>query len=117
MSMRTLNGDVVLSGTAAGAGTYSSGALTSGGGVANVLLLVHVTAATGTTPTLAVVVEQSNDGTSWSAVPGGSAVSLTAAGNTMCNAAISQNLARVTATITGTTPAVTYQVSAVVFAA
>lgn len=116
MSMRRVNGDVVLTGNAAGSGTYTSAALSSGGGVSDVLLLIHVSAATGTSPSLTASLEQSNDGTSWTAIPGGSAAALTAAGNTTCNVRVSQNYVRVTATITGTTPALTYRVAAVVFA-
>lgn len=114
MSMRRVNGDVVLSGTRTA--TDSSPAIDSGPGVADVLVLVHVTAVAGTSPTLVVSVEQSNDGSSWSAVAGSAAPTLNAVGNAVCNAAVSQRFARVVATVGGTTPSFTFRAAAMVFA-
>ena len=116
MSARSVLGDVALTGQR-GAGTHTSPPLANGPGVADVLVMVHVTAVSGTAPTLAVGVEQSVDGTTWAAVPGSSVPTLTAAGNGVCNAAITQNYARVTATVGGTgTPTVTFRAAALVFA-
>ncbi len=115
MSMRMVIGDVVLSGTLTA--TTTSPAIDSGPGVADVLVMVHVTASAGTSPTLLVSVEQSNDGTTWTAVAGSAAPTLSAAGNAVCNAAVSQRYARVVATIGGTTPSFTVRAAAVVFAA
>jgi hypothetical protein len=79
------------------------------GAAGDVVLLVHCTAATGTTPTLDVSLEESADGTSWSAVAGSAAAQLTAAGNRVAYAAPSKALVRVTATVAGTTPSVTFR--------
>lgn len=116
MSMRFPTGDVVLSGTF-GAGTHRSGPIGAASTVADVLVSTHVTAATGTTPSVSVALEQSDDGTSWTAVPGSSSGALTAAGNNISSAAITQQFARVAATVTGTTPNVTLRVAVIVFAA
>lgn len=114
MSMRNVIGDVVLSGTRTT--TTTSPAIDSGPGVADILVMIHVTAASGTSPTLVCSVEQSNDGTSWTAIGGGTAPTLNAAGNTVCNAAVPQRFARVVATIGGTTPSFTFRAAAMVFA-
>jgi hypothetical protein len=117
MSMRSVNGDVALPSAARGTGTHTSSSIDSGPGVSDILVMVHVTAASGTTPTLAVSIEQSNDGSSWAAVTGGAtAVNLTAAGNATINAAIPQRFVRVVATVGGTTPSFTFRVAALVFA-
>src|ERR1043165_8919859 len=114
MGFRNAMGDVVLTGTAASAGT-NSGPIANPGFAADVVCFIHVTAATGTTPTLAVAIEQSTDGSSYSAVTGGgTAANITAAGNASINARITAPYVRVTSTIGGTTPAVTYRVLALV---
>lgn len=115
MSMRQVNGDAVLTG-ARGTGVHNSPAMTFGPGVADVLVAVHVTAASGTTPTLAVSVEQSVDGATWTAVAGSSIPGMTGIGNASCNAQITAAYARVTATIGGTTPSFTFRALALVFA-
>jgi hypothetical protein len=114
VTMRQINGDNVMSG-AKGSGTYTA-SLTNGPGIGDVLLLVHVTALSGTTPALSVSLEQSPDGASWSAVGGSATASLTAIGNATTNGQITQSYARVTATVTGTTPSITFRVAALVFA-
>jgi hypothetical protein len=114
MGLRNVMGDVVLTGTAASAGT-NSGPIAPAGVAADVVCHIHVTAATGTTPTLAVAIEQSADNSSYSAVTGGgTSANITAAGNATINARITQPYVRVTSTIGGTTPAVTYRVLALV---
>jgi hypothetical protein len=114
MSMRSVQGDVVLSGTR-GAGTYNSQSLPTNY-AADVLVMVHVTAASGTSPTLAVSLEQSNDGTTWTAVPNSAAAVVTAVGNSLANASMTQQLCRVVAVIGGTTPSFTFRVAALAFA-
>jgi hypothetical protein len=114
MGLRNVMGDVVLTGTAAATGT-NSGPIATAGMAADVVCHIHVTAATGTTPTLAVAIEQSADNSSYSAVTGGgTAANITAAGNATINARITQPYVRVTSTIGGTTPAFTYRVLALV---
>ena len=114
MGLRAVLGDVVLTGTAASAGT-NSGPIANPGSAADVVCFIHVSAITGTTPTLAVAIEQSTDGSSYSAVTGGgTSANITAAGNATINARITAPYVRVTSTIGGTTPAVTYRVLALV---
>lgn len=114
MSMRVVNGDVVLSGTR-GAGTHLSSPLPTNY-AADVVLMVHVTAASGTSPTLAVSLEQSNDGTTWTAVPQSAATTVTAVGNSLANATTTQQMCRVVAVVGGTTPSFTFRVAALAFA-
>ncbi len=114
MSMRMVVGDVVLSGTRTV--TTASPAIDSGPGVADVLVMAHVTAAAGTSPTLVVSVEQSNDGATWTAVAGSATSALIAAGNAVTNAVVSQRFARIVATIGGGAPSFTFRAAVVVFA-
>lgn len=113
MGLRAVQGDQAIPSAARGAGTVVSGPVANPGMATDVLLLVHVSA-TGGTPTLNASLEQSNDGTSWTAVPGSAIAQLTAAGNAMANAQVTQQLVRVTATVAGTTPSVTYRASVLV---
>ncbi|MER5622498.1 hypothetical protein ABT061_15785 [Streptosporangium sp. NPDC002544] len=108
MGLRNVLGDVALPGAARTAGTYTSGPVANAGMAADVLLMVHVTAVSGT-PTLNCSLEESADGSSWSAVPGSSTAQLTAAGNAVAVAAITKSYVRVTSTVAGTTPSVTYR--------
>ncbi|SRR6266704_2849387 len=110
MGLRNVMGDIALTGAAAGAGTFTSGPVAPAGFFADVVLLVQCTAATGTSPTLNVSLEESADGSSsWTAVTGSAAAQLTGAGSSMSNARLTKSFVRVTATIAGTTPAVTYR--------
>lgn len=115
MSMRQVNGDVALSGTRT-AGTHQSAPIDTGSGVGDVLVMTHVTVASGTSPTLIVSVEQSADGASWAGVTGGTAATLTAAGSGFCNVQVSQKFVRVVATVAGTTPSFTFRTAVLVFA-
>ncbi|GII89632.1 hypothetical protein Ssi03_76220 [Sphaerisporangium siamense] len=108
MGLRPVFGDAVLPSAARGAGTYTSGPAANAGLAADVLLMVHVSAASGS-PTLNCSLEESADGTSWTAVPGSSTAQLTAAGNALAGATITKNYVRVTSTVAGTTPSVTYR--------
>jgi hypothetical protein len=108
MGLRPLLGDVALPSAARGAGTYTSGPVANAGMATDVLLTVHATASSGT-PTLDVSLEESADGTTWTAITGSAITQLTAAGNKVAAANISKNLVRVTSTVGGTTPSVTYR--------
>lgn len=108
MGLRPVLGDVALSSEAREAGTYTSGPVAVAGLASDVVLMVHVSAASGT-PTLNASLEESADGDSWSAVAGSSIAQLTAAGNATANAAVTKNYIRVTSTVAGTTPSVTYR--------
>jgi len=110
-------GDLALVLTAQGAGTVVSGPVANAGQAAFVLVMANTSVATGTGPTLAVTVEESDNGTSgWAAVPGGAATAIPGVGNAVCAAAPSKNFVRLSAVVAGTTPAVTARVAVVVFA-
>lgn len=109
-------GDVVMDLVAASA-SANSGAISSPQEGGPVLFAAHVTAATGTTPTLDVSLEQSANGSSgWAAVPGSALTQITAAGHRVGFAAPTQSYVRVVATIGGTTPAITGRIAVIVFA-
>ncbi|MFD8882383.1 hypothetical protein ACFV0H_07645 [Streptomyces erythrochromogenes] len=110
MAIRPFMGDVVLA-SAARTTTASSGPVAAAGQVTVAVLLVHCSAASGTTPTLDVALEQSANGTDWSAVTGGAAAQLTAAGNRVATGLVTANYVRATATIGGTTPSFTFSAS------
>lgn len=114
MGLRNVMGDIALNLSAAAAGTVTSGPVANSGMAADVVLLVHCTAATGTSPTLNVSLEESNDGATWTAVAASAAAQLTAAGNSVSNARPTKGLVRVTATVGGTTPAVTFRATVLV---
>lgn len=108
MGLRNVMGDVALTGTAASAGA-SSGPIANPGQAADVVLHVQCTAATGTTPTLDVKLEESTDNSTYTTVTGSAATQLTAAGTASSNGRITKPYVRVTSTIGGTTPAITYR--------
>jgi hypothetical protein len=118
MSFRSVIGDVALAGVLP-AGANNSPAVGVPGSVADVVVMVHVSAVSGTTPTLNVTLEQSADGsTGWTAVTGGAVTQLTAAGSALANAAVTQPYIRVVATVGGTaSPTVTGRVALLAFAA
>jgi hypothetical protein len=114
-SFRTVIGDVALAGPLTA--STNSAPLAAPGGSADALVMVHVSAVTGTSPTLSVALEQSLDGVTWTAIPGSGTTALTAAGSAVSNAVITQPFVRVAATVGGTTPSFTGRVAVVVFAA
>lgn len=115
MTWRSIVGDAVLPSAARGAGTFNSAALDFGPGVNDCLVLVHITAMSGTTPTLTVAIEQSTDGSAWTAINGGGVAALSAVGNATLNAATPQRFVRISAVVAGTTPSVTFRVAVVAF--
>ena len=106
MGLRDVMGDLALTFSAAGAGTTTSGPIANPGVASDVMLLVHVSATSGT-PTLNASLEQSDDNSTWSAVTGSSIAQLSAAGNAVANARVTKSYVRVTATVAGGTPSVT----------
>jgi hypothetical protein len=109
-------GDVVLD-LAAAATSVNSGAISAPQEIGPLMFAAHVTAATGTTPTLDVSLEQSANGQSgWAAVPGSALTQITAVGHRVGFAAPTQPYVRVVATIGGTTPAITGRIAVIVFA-
>jgi len=76
---------------------------------------VDVTAASGTTPTLDVKLQESHDGTNWFDVPSAAATQLTAAGHALIKVDLSKgigNYIRAYYTLAGTTPNFTFSVTA-----
>ena len=117
MSMRQVDGDVVLNG-ALPSGVSTSPTVAFGPTVADLLVMIHVTALTGTGPTLLVQIQQSADGsTGWTTITGADSASITAVGNSVTNARLTMPYVRVIATVGGTaTPTVTARVAVMVFA-
>jgi hypothetical protein len=110
MPVRPVQADVALA-PAARTATTSSGPIAAAGTATVALLAVHCSAASGTTPTLDAVLEESADGSSWSTVTGSGITQLTAAGNRLSTGAITKNYVRATLTIGGTTPSFTCSAS------
>lgn len=94
--------------TAAG----NTGALGAGwGAVSTIRAQLNVTAASGTTPSLTVLLEDSLDGTTWNTI--GTFSAKTAAGREVINVtAPFTDTVRVSWTVTGTTPSFTFEVLA-----
>lgn len=107
MGLKPVLADVALS-SAARTSTTQSGPVANAGMASQVVLTVHCTAASGTTPTLDVSLEESADGSTWTAVANSGATQLTAAGNRVATAAVTKNFVRVAAAIGGTTPSFTF---------
>lgn len=110
MSARPVLGDVALPSAARTAST-TSGPVAAAGQATVAVLSVHCTAASGTTPTLDVSLEESADGSSWSAITGSGITQLTAAGNRLATALVTKNFVRTAVTIGGTTPSFTFSAS------
>lgn len=111
MGVRPVLGDTALASAARGSGTYTAGPIANAGMATVVLLMVHCTAASGTSPTLNCSLEESADAATWTAVANSSTTQLTAAGNAVATAAVTKNFVRVTATVAGTTPSFTFSAS------
>lgn len=110
MAARPVLGDVALASAARTAST-TSGPVAAAGQATVAVLAVHCTAASGTTPTLDASLEESADGSSWTAVTGSGITQLTAAGNRLATGLVTKNYVRVTVTIGGTTPSFTCSAS------
>lgn len=79
----------------------------------NLSVLLSVTAATGTTPSLTVEVQWSNDGTTYaSAATPDTFTAITAAGAVVKQFPIKGRFARLKYTVTGTTPSFTFDANA-----
>jgi hypothetical protein len=116
MSLRNVLGDVAIKSVAARpAGTYSSGPIANPGATSNVVAMVHASAVSGSTQTLDVAIQTSPDNSTWSTVTGGSIAQMSAVGNSMCNAYITDEYVQILATVGGTgTPTVTFRVEVMV---
>lgn len=87
--------------------TGNSGALDASG-FSMLAAFLNVTAASGTTPSMTVSVEESNDGSTWRAV--GSFAAKTAVSNERKSFAIAEPFYRYVWTISGTTPSFTFTI-------
>lgn len=99
--------------------TGNDAGFTQGGPCNSALLYVNVTAASGTTPTMTVKLQDSLDGTNWFDVTGAATTSITAAGSQLVrvtNTAIGP-FVRLVWTIGGTTPSFTFSTSVSLFRA
>lgn len=109
------SGDVFEETLVASAARTTSGSAESGeewGAIDRIRAQLDVTAASGTTPSLAVFVESTLDGTNWDTLPGGTFAAKTAAGReviTLTTPVIARRV-RVRWAITGTTPSFTFSV-------
>lgn len=107
MALRQVNGDVVLA-SAARTATTNSDPIAAPGAANLVVCGAHVSAASGTGPTLNVKLQQSNDGsTGWTDIPGSTSATLSAAGNASASGVATDDFVRVVLTIGGTTPSFT----------
>lgn len=97
------------------AGVYTSGPLENAGEAKMVDILAYVSAATGTTVTLDVLVQSSPDGVTWSTILGSAITTITAAGSARSCVLVSSEYVQIQATIGGTgTPLVTGAVGALI---
>lgn len=108
--MRFTNGALALSGTITASTNGAAFHLPAGNG--SFLVGVHVSAASGTTPTLNVKLQDSPDATTWTDVAGAASAQLTAAGNTVFAGRSTKAYVRAVATLGGTTPSFTVDVTA-----
>lgn len=113
--MSTAQGDTALSLNAAAA-TVSSGPIAASGQAGYVLAPYQVKAITGTSPTIVVSLDESTDGSTWTAVTGATSAAISAVGSGVVFGRPTKPYVRVTATIGGTTPAVTAEVAVITFA-
>lgn len=106
MSNRAILGDIVLPSAVRTVATYTSGPVAPPNQVQGAILTLHATAVTGS---VVASLEESADGTSWSAITGSATASLSAAGNAVAFASTTKAYVRATSTV-GTTSA-TYSVA------
>lgn len=102
----------VLVASAARTAAGNSGTLTSGwGAVTTIRAQLNVTAASGTSPSLTVTIEDTLDGTNWNTI--GSFSAKTAVSREVINITTPfSDRVRVSWTVAGTTPSFTFEVSA-----
>lgn len=113
--LQMARGDVVFN-FVAQAATATSAPFAAPSEIGPLLVTAHLSAVTGTTPTLDITVEQSANGTSgWAAITGAALTQVTAAGNRVGFANPTLPYVRLVATIGGTTPAFTGTVAVFVF--
>lgn len=116
MSLKPVFADLALPSAGRAAGTFTSGPVANAGVASDVVLLVHASASSGT-PTLNASLEESNDGSSWTAIAGSAIAQLSGAGNAVANGLATKQFVRVTSTVAGGTPNITYRATLMVIGA
>lgn len=107
--------DVTQTLTAQGTGTVTGSISAQPNEASFVRATLVVSAVTGT-PSAALTIEQSANGTSgWATIPGGTTTAVTAAGSAIAAAIPTQPYIRTSVAVSGTTPSVTGVVVAEVF--
>jgi hypothetical protein len=116
MGMHQPLADMVMPIQTQAAGTYSTGPLVEAGNANWVVVYVNVSAATGTTHTLDVKLQSSNDGSVWTDLPGGAITQITGTANTAIAAAPpNDDYVQAVATVGGTgSPTVTFSLGALI---
>src|SRR5690349_4610855 len=107
MYFRQANAAVALSGAITATTNGAALRVPGGEGGSHVVVAVHVSAVSGTTPSLTPKLQHSDDASSWSDVTGAAGTALTAAGNVLFNGHTTKKFVRVVATVSGTTPSLT----------
>jgi hypothetical protein len=99
------------------AGTFSSGPLANAGLANWCALYANVSAASGTTHTLDVKLQGSNDGASWTDIPGAAITQITGTANSAATSGpVPYEYVQAVATVGGTgSPSVTFAASVVLF--
>jgi hypothetical protein len=116
MTLHTPYADIALPIQTQAAGIFASGPLIEAGQANWVVVYVNVSAATGTTHTLDVKIQSSNDGSTWTDVPGGAITQITGTANSAIAAAPpNDDYVQVVATVGGTgSPTVTFGVAVLI---
>ena len=110
-----MRGDIVMTLTAQGTGTVVSSVFANSGEAGVVMAALHVSAVGGT-PSAVLTVEESATGQgSWTAVAGGTAAALAAAGSAVAVVVPTKSYVRLSVAVSGTTPSVTGSGVALVF--
>lgn len=114
MSLKPVFWDEYLKLSQRAAGTFSTGPVSNPGTANVVVALIYVTAVSGDTHTLDLVIQTSPDNSTWTTVA--TATQMTAAGSQMLNAYIgTDEYGQIVATVAGTnTPLVTFDLAALV---
>jgi hypothetical protein len=116
MTLHTPLADFAFPSQTQAAGTFSSGPLDVAGGANFAVAFVNVSAAGGTTHTLDVKLQSSNDGSTWADLPGGAITQITGTANSaIASALVNDDYVQAVATVGGTgSPTVTFAVGVLI---
>jgi hypothetical protein len=105
---------ITLQASSAQTATNNGTAYTGVGNRREMIVFLNVTAVSGTTPSMTVKMQTSDDGgTTWYDIPGGAFTAATAATTQLLSFTAFGDTVRCVSTISGTTPSFTYAVKAV----